>query len=504
MKHLQITGSFRKHPSQQALALQSSDYTIGIRFDHFFGWDLVRRKCQTTCSILFFLNRSLTSDAIDAGVRWKSIAMEMEICVLIVQDINLHLKLNILIHREKVSTAVIFNYGEQKNNYIRATSAILRFMPLISTVISIFGTCTAFTDATRDRHMVFTRQSEYWAQILSKYTLCWIEGIDHIQRSKMAKRLPKGPKRNSGVASRLSFGTSVSDTYPRDPAPTQPGTRVRSARHDYVGQTIFCHGQPESSVHILQSRWIIDDARCACYNRAARELRKLSLAGDTPSLKSCEHLFRIPSSSLNYSPFALCAIGCDVDVLVHRPMIISYRGICFPQSAKAVTGLGLLKITVSDLCLLAIVNSLRTYDTFNCPVQSYSPGFVSAQNVQVVVNVDTEIPCRDIRCAPVSTGFVSYSRPIRKQVCYSYSEYISYLLITTAVASRRPDFTLSDQHMCYKRSMVTILIGKEHSVLVNKVSSVKLDMEFVCVLSDAFREDGRLSAINDGWNVTVC
>ena len=61
---------------------------------------------------------------------------------------------------------------------------------------------------------------------------------------------------------------------------------------------------------------------------------------------------------------ALRAIGCDVDFLVHQPMIISYRGICFPQSAKAVIGLGLSKVTVSDLCLLAIVGSLRTYGTF--------------------------------------------------------------------------------------------------------------------------------------------
>ncbi|GAA49487.1 hypothetical protein CLF_103142 [Clonorchis sinensis] len=54
---------------------------------------------------------------------------------------------------------------------------------------------------------------------------------------------------------------------------------------------------------------------------------------------------------------ALRAVGCDVDLLVHQPMIISYRGICFPQSAKAVIGLGLSKVTVSDLCLLAIVGS---------------------------------------------------------------------------------------------------------------------------------------------------
>ncbi|KER21310.1 hypothetical protein T265_10339 [Opisthorchis viverrini] len=61
---------------------------------------------------------------------------------------------------------------------------------------------------------------------------------------------------------------------------------------------------------------------------------------------------------------ALHAIGCDIDFLVHQPVIISYRGICFPQSAKAVIGLGLPKVAVSDLCLLAIVGSLRTYDTF--------------------------------------------------------------------------------------------------------------------------------------------
>ncbi|GAA53336.1 hypothetical protein CLF_110035 [Clonorchis sinensis] len=60
-----------------------------------------------------------------------------------------------------------------------------------------------------------------------------------------------------------------------------------------------------------------------------------------------------------YVEGALRAIGCDVDFLVHQPMIISYRGICFPQSAKAVIGLGLSKVTVSDLCLLAIVGSLR-------------------------------------------------------------------------------------------------------------------------------------------------
>ncbi|GAA47508.1 retrovirus-related Pol polyprotein from type-1 retrotransposable element R2 [Clonorchis sinensis] len=163
-------------------------------------------------------------------------------------------------------------------------------------------------------------------------------------------------------------------------------------------------GQPESLVHILQSCWITHDARCARHNRVARELAKrLRRLGYTVF----EEL-RAPTSTSFIKPdliavrerratvidvsivsdgrgvtvwnekkqkygadefslaiiSALRAIGCDVDFLVHQPMIISYRGICFPQSAKAVIGLGLSKVTVSDLCLLAIVGSLRTYDTF--------------------------------------------------------------------------------------------------------------------------------------------
>ncbi|GAA48569.1 retrovirus-related Pol polyprotein from type-1 retrotransposable element R2 [Clonorchis sinensis] len=184
-------------------------------------------------------------------------------------------------------------------------------------------------------------------------------------------------------------------------------TRVRSARHGHGGQTILCRGncgQPESLVHILQSCWITHDARCARHNRVARELAKrLRRLGYTVF----EEL-RAPTSTSFIKPdliavrerratvidvsivsdgcgvtvwnekkqkygadefslaiiSALRAIGCDVDFLVHQPMIISYRGICFPQSAKAVIGLGLSKVTVSDLCLLAIVGSLRTYDTF--------------------------------------------------------------------------------------------------------------------------------------------
>ncbi|GAA50970.1 retrovirus-related Pol polyprotein from type-1 retrotransposable element R2, partial [Clonorchis sinensis] len=178
-------------------------------------------------------------------------------------------------------------------------------------------------------------------------------------------------------------------------------TRVRSARHGHGGQTILCRGncgQPESLVHILQSCWITHDARCARHNRVARELAKrLRRLGYTVF----EEL-RAPTSTSFIKPdliavrerratvidvsivsdgrgvtvwnekkqkygadefslaiiSALRAIGCDVDFLVHQPMIISYRGICFPQSAKAVIGLGLSKVTVGDLCLLAILVSL--------------------------------------------------------------------------------------------------------------------------------------------------
>ncbi|KER19412.1 hypothetical protein T265_11805 [Opisthorchis viverrini] len=61
---------------------------------------------------------------------------------------------------------------------------------------------------------------------------------------------------------------------------------------------------------------------------------------------------------------ALRVIDCEVDFLVHQQMIISYRGICFPQSAKAVIGLGLPWVTATDLCSPLIVSSLRTCDTF--------------------------------------------------------------------------------------------------------------------------------------------
>ncbi|KER27430.1 hypothetical protein T265_05534 [Opisthorchis viverrini] len=72
------------------------------------------------------------------------------------------------------------------------------------------------------------------------------------------------------------------------------------------------------------------------------------------------------SAYLRHFYVCLRALGCGVDFLVHQPMIISYRGICFPESTKDVIELEPPKVTVSILCLLNILGSLRTCDTFMC------------------------------------------------------------------------------------------------------------------------------------------
>ncbi|GAA49569.1 retrovirus-related Pol polyprotein from type-1 retrotransposable element R2 [Clonorchis sinensis] len=190
---------------------------------------------------------------------------------------------------------------------------------------------------------------------------------------------------NMWTAGEVAISVS-SDIYPRYPAPIQPAQDERSTRHGHVGQTIFCSGncsQAASLVLILRSCWITHGARCARHNRVAMEFAKrFRCLGYTVSEE-----FREPTSTSfsksdliavrqhratvidvkivsDRQSYSLRAIGCDVHFLVHQPMIISYREICFPWSAKAVIGLGLPKVTVSDLCLLAIVGSLRTYDTF--------------------------------------------------------------------------------------------------------------------------------------------
>jgi hypothetical protein len=184
-------------------------------------------------------------------------------------------------------------------------------------------------------------------------------------------------------------------------------TRIRNARRGLGNQTILCRGncgQPESLVHILQSCWITHDARCARHNRVARELAKrlrhlgynvfeelraptstsfikpdliavrdrkatvidVSIVSDGRSStvwNEKKQKYGADESSLAIIS-ALRATDCEIDVLVHEPVIISYRGICFPQSALSIVGLGLSKVSVSDLCLLTIMGSLRTYDTF--------------------------------------------------------------------------------------------------------------------------------------------
>lgn len=184
-------------------------------------------------------------------------------------------------------------------------------------------------------------------------------------------------------------------------------TRVRNARRCRGNQTVLCRGscgQPESLVHILQSCWITHDARCARHNRVARELAKrLRRIGYTVF----EEL-RAPTANSYIKPDLIAvrerratvidvsivsdgrssavwnekkqkygddeasmslistihAAGCDISFLHHEPFIVSYRGICFPQSVRAILDLGLSKICVSDLCLLTIMGSLSTYDTF--------------------------------------------------------------------------------------------------------------------------------------------
>lgn len=184
-------------------------------------------------------------------------------------------------------------------------------------------------------------------------------------------------------------------------------TRMRSARRGHSGQVVLCRGncgQPESLVHILQSCWITHDARCARHNRVARELAKrlrtlgytvfeelraptstsfvkpdliavrnrratvidVTIVSDGRGLTAWNEKKQKYGADENSSAIisALHASNCEIDSLCHEPLVISYRGICFPQSARAVIGLGLSKFTVSDLCLLTIMGSLRTYDTF--------------------------------------------------------------------------------------------------------------------------------------------
>ena len=186
-------------------------------------------------------------------------------------------------------------------------------------------------------------------------------------------------------------------------------TKVRSARGDRSDQSVLCRGncgQAESLAHILQSCWVTHDARCARHNRVAKELarrlRKLgysvfeelraptshsfikpdlivvhgttacvidvSIVGDGRMQSAWSEKIEKYSSEAHTTAITsvLSSMGKPVERVHHEPLILSFRGICYTKSAKALIRLGLPRHSISDLCLLTIIGSLRTYDTFMC------------------------------------------------------------------------------------------------------------------------------------------
>ena len=61
---------------------------------------------------------------------------------------------------------------------------------------------------------------------------------------------------------------------------------------------------------------------------------------------------------------ALSHVGSPVDTISKEPIILSYRGICYTKSVRALILHGLPRYVISDLCLLTIKGSLGTYDFF--------------------------------------------------------------------------------------------------------------------------------------------
>ncbi len=50
--------------------------------------------------------------------------------------------------------------------------------------------------------------------------------------------------------------------------------------------------------------------------------------------------------------------------LEHMPVIISYRGLMYGPSGRALRNQGLSKRDISDLCLLTVAGSLKSYDLY--------------------------------------------------------------------------------------------------------------------------------------------
>ena len=182
-------------------------------------------------------------------------------------------------------------------------------------------------------------------------------------------------------------------------------TKVRNLRGGRGDLTVLCRGncgQPESLSRILQSCWITHDARCAQHNRVAKELAKrlrsigytvfeelrvptansfikpdliavkngvatvmdVSIVGDgraaTAWLDKNEKLgAERPLAAIR---LALLHVGSPVDRIFNQPIILSYRGICYTKSVKALILHGPTRKVISDLCLLTIKGSLSTYD----------------------------------------------------------------------------------------------------------------------------------------------
>lgn len=186
-------------------------------------------------------------------------------------------------------------------------------------------------------------------------------------------------------------------------------TKVRSARGGRSEQSVLCRGdcgQPESLAHILQSCWITHDARCARHNRVAKEfarrLRKMgysvfeelraptsqsfikpdivavrdsiayvidiSVVGDGRLQSAWSEKVEKYSTETHTAAITsvLSLMGQPVEHVYHEPLIFSFRGACYIKSVKAILRFGLPRYTISDLCLLTIIGSLRTYDTFMC------------------------------------------------------------------------------------------------------------------------------------------
>ncbi len=50
--------------------------------------------------------------------------------------------------------------------------------------------------------------------------------------------------------------------------------------------------------------------------------------------------------------------------LQHTPVIISYKGLMYGPTGRALRDLGLMKRDISDLCLLTVAGSLKSYDLY--------------------------------------------------------------------------------------------------------------------------------------------